>query len=114
MPTNREPTGGAFTVGWSVLSLLQVPVWFSGIAPPLSLVGTSGRDRQTSKPEVRFWTRRGEVIAGIASLVTGAIITYAADSPIPFWVAVGSVAVHVYLYEAALRGGIGLTYNPFS
>lgn len=112
MPT--EPTGGVWTVGWSLVSLLQVPVWFTGIAPPLSLVGTSGRDVQTSKPEVKFWTRRGEVIAGLASLITATIITYAANSPIPFWIGVVAIGAHIYLYENALKGGVGLTYNPFS
>lgn len=108
------PTNGLTTVGWTVLAILEVPVFFNGLTPPLSLVATSGRDVQTRKPEVEYWVRRGEVIAGVFAITVGSLLSYAADSGLPFWAAVATVGIHIYLYEHALRGGIGLAYNPFT
>jgi hypothetical protein len=111
---DEMPRSGVTTAAWTILAILEVPVFFNGITPPLSMVATSGRDVQTSKPEVKYWTRRGEIVAGVLALVVASILSWAADSGLPFWAGVVTVAIHVYLYEHALKGGVGLAPNPFA
>lgn len=113
MPDNL-PTNGLTTVGWTILAILEVPVFFNGLTPPLSLVATNGSQVQLTKPDVKYWVRRGEIVAGVFAVLVGSLLSYAADSGLPFWAAVATIAIHIYLYEHALKGGIGLEYNPFT
>lgn len=113
-PGGTPPQGGIWTIAWSAFAIFQVPVFFNNLTPPLTMVATSGRDVQTKKPEVRYWVRRGEVFASAFSVLVGSLISYVANSAVPFWAAVLVVGINIYLYEHALRGGIGLAYNPFT
>lgn len=95
-------------VALALLSVAEVPNFFSGLLPSL---WTIGHFSASENDEAKYWIRRGEVAASILSVSVGITVTYLAGS---LWPLIGTLAMAVvllYLYEHALRSGSGASWD---
>jgi hypothetical protein len=94
----------AESIGLTILTIAEVPNFFSGLLPSLFTIGHFSTDESA---EAVYWIRRGEVNALGLSLGLGLGASLISKSWMPL---VGCVAMSgflMYHYEHALRHGQG-------
>lgn len=102
------PVQNGEMVALALLSVAEVPNFFSGLLPSL---WTIGHFSASENEEAKYWIRRGEVAATILSVSVGCTVAYLAAS---LWPLIGTIAMTVillYLYEHALRSGSGASWD---
>lgn len=100
-------------VGLFLLSVSEVPNFYSGFLPSLFTIATFSGDDEEKKEHTKRWIRRGEMQATGMAITVGVATSILADSPVPI---IGVAVMCAYLlwqYERALSGGIdsGLHMN---
>ena len=88
----------------TLLTAAEVPNFFSGMLPSLWTIGHFSNQDQT---ETIHWIRKGEAIALVLALATGAAVSAIADSPYPFWATLVMSGLLLGAYEHALRNPTG-------
>jgi hypothetical protein len=94
----------AEAIGLTILTIAEVPNFFSGLLPSLFTIGHFSTDESS---EAVYWIRRGEVNALGLSLGLGLGASLITRSPLPFIGCIGMSAFLMYHYEHALRNGAG-------
>lgn len=92
------------SIGLTILTIAEVPNFFSGLLPSLFTIGHFAEDESS---EAIYWIRRGEVNALGLSLGLGIGASLISHS---WWPFIGTVAMSGFLmfhYEYALRNGAG-------
>lgn len=91
-------------IGLTILTIAEVPNFFSGLLPSLFTIGHFSSDESG---EAIYWIRRGEVNALALSLALGSGASLISKS---WWPIVGCAAMSAFLmyhYEHALKHGAG-------
>lgn len=94
----------AEAIGLTILTIAEVPNFFSGLLPSLFTIGHFSTDESD---EACYWIRRGEINALGLSLALGVGASMISKSWFPFIGCVGMSAFLMYHYEHALRHGAG-------
>jgi hypothetical protein len=92
------------SIGLTILTIAEVPNFFSGLLPSLFTIGHFSSDESG---EAVYWIRRGEVNALGLSLALGAGASMISKSWWPMVGCIGMSAFLMYHYEHALRNGAG-------
>lgn len=99
-------------VALTVLTVAEVPNFWSGFLPSLFTIATFSSGDEDKIAHTKRWIRRGEIQATGLSLALGVAASLLAEEPWPF---IGVVLIIIYLayqYEHALKlgisGGLGL------
>ncbi len=100
MPNERSVEA----IGLTILTIAEVPNFFSGLLPSLFTIGHFAEDESS---EAIYWIRRGEVNALGLSLALGVGASLISHSYWPFIGCVAMSAFLMYHYEHALRNGAG-------
>lgn len=93
--------------GWGIAILIafETPNLFSGFLPSLFTISTfSGSDAE-KQAHTKEWIRKGELQAGIVSLILGVGGSAITQTPWPLLLTLGMIAWLVYNYEKALKDG---------
>lgn len=94
----------AEAIGLTILTIAEVPNFWSGFLPSLFTIGHFSTDESS---EACYWIRRGEVSALVLSITLGTGASLITKSWLPL---LGSILMSGYLmyhYEHALRHGAG-------
>ena len=100
-----EERASAESIGLTILTIAEVPNFFSGLLPSLFTIGHFSSDESA---EAVYWIRRGEVNALGLSLALGMGASLLSHSAWPFIGCVAMSAFLMYHYEHALRHGAGV------
>lgn len=94
----------AQSIGLTILTIAEVPNFFSGLLPSLFTIGHFADDESS---DALYWIRRGEINALGLSLALGLGASLLSKSPAPFIGCVAMSAFLMYHYEHALKHGTG-------
>lgn len=94
----------AESIGLTILTIAEVPNFFSGLLPSLFTIGHFSTDESS---EAIYWIRRGEVNALGLSIGLGVGASLISKSWMPLVGCIGMSAFLMYHYEHALRNGAG-------
>lgn len=94
----------AEAVGLTILTIAEVPNFFSGLLPSLFTIGHFSTDESA---EAIRWIRRGEVNALGMSLALGLGASLITHNAMPFFGCMAMSAFLMYHYEYALKNGAG-------
>lgn len=92
------------SVGLTILTIAEVPNFWSGFLPSLFTIGHFSTDESA---EACYWIRRGEVSALVLSVTLGVGASLISKSWMPLLGTLGMSAFLMYHYEHALRHGAG-------
>ncbi|MGH7240422.1 MAG: hypothetical protein ACREHG_10240 [Candidatus Saccharimonadales bacterium] len=95
-------------IALALLSIAEVPNFFSGLLPSL---WTIGHFSASENKEAVYWIHRGEIIATGLSLAVGLATSIVAKDMLPLIGCAIMTATLLYLYEHALRNGSNATYE---
>jgi hypothetical protein len=103
-------------VALTVLTVAEVPNFWSGFLPSLFTIATFSKGDSEKQLHTKRWIRRGEVQAAGLTIALGIAASLLAEEP---WPLVGVIIMGIYLawqYENALRLGMsdGLGVNMAS
>jgi hypothetical protein len=91
-------------VGITLLTVAEVPNFYSGLLPSLFTIGHFG---EQESEEARYWIRRGEIWASALTVTMGLAGSILAKSILPFIGCAIMASILLYLYEDALVNGSG-------
>jgi hypothetical protein len=91
--------GTVAMAGLAIMAASEVPNFLAGLLPSTMTIG-----RFAAEPEDRLRLRRSEVVGSALALGVGVGCSLVADSPVPFLMVLGVLAVMLYEYERAIRG----------
>lgn len=91
-------------IGLTILTIAEVPNFFSGLLPSLFTIGHFSTDESS---EAVYWIRRGEINALGLSLALGLGASMISKSWLPFAGCLAMSGFLMYHYEHALRHGAG-------
>jgi hypothetical protein len=92
------------SIGLTILTIAEVPNFFSGLLPSLFTIGTFADEESA---ETEYWIRRGEINAAGLSLALGLGSSLISKSPLPFVGSIAMCAFLIYHYETALKAHAG-------
>jgi hypothetical protein len=94
----------AESVALTILTIAEVPNFWSGFLPSLFTIGHFSDNEDA---ETLYWIRRGEVNALILSVTLGVGASLVSKSYLPLMGTLAMSAYLMYQYEHALRKGAG-------
>lgn len=86
------------TAGLAIMAASEVPNFLAGLLPSTMTIGRFAAD-----PEDRARLRRSEVVGSALAIGVGVGCSLVADSPVPFIMVMGVLAILLFEYERAIR-----------